>query len=104
MQRVVLRLACVLLLLFAQQGALTHAAWHAKSSTPAEQGSSGKASFHGGLCDLHHAFSQVLGGVQAAVPVCFAHPRGLAQHKPCLYSDGILSLSLPLCRGPPAFS
>ena len=103
MQRVVLRLACIILLLFAQQSALTHAAWHAKQTAPLEQENSGKA-VHGGLCDLHHAFSQVLGGVQAAMSVCFVHARAVDLQYPCLYSPGILALLPPLCRGPPSFS
>ncbi|MFN7086904.1 MAG: energy transducer TonB [Burkholderiales bacterium] len=45
------------LLLFAQQSALTHAAWHARERQPAPQDSG--ASFQGGLCDLHVAFGAV---------------------------------------------
>ena len=53
---------CVFLLLFAQQAALTHAAWHAHH----EHASTSRAAAHDGslqgeLCALHGPFTQVLG-------------------------------------------
>lgn len=77
---------CILLLLFAQQAALSHATWHATGQAtgdaPAHEHSHDHASGHTGhdsdhqhhhdeperssatnLCAFHFAFGQVLGGV-----------------------------------------
>jgi hypothetical protein len=100
-KRVFLQLSCVLLLLFAQQVALTHAAWHAHGQPPVQHDSKDKASFQGGLCDLHVAFSQVLGGVQAA-PVHHSVRIGVAERiaqRPHLC--GFVETLTPLSRGPP---
>jgi hypothetical protein len=66
LKRVLLHLGCILLLLFAQQAALTHGAMHTPKQAPAERGAgdNGKAASHGGICALHGAFAQVLGGMQ----------------------------------------
>ena len=96
-----LRLVCICLLLFAQQSALTHAAWHAHGQTPAQHDSNDKASFQGGLCDLHVAFSQVLGGVQAT-PVQHLVWDSVAERiaqRPRLC--GFVETLVPLSRGPP---
>lgn len=101
MKRVFLKLACIFLLLFAQQSALTHAAWHAHGQPPVEHDSKDKASFQGGLCDLHAAFSQVLGGVQA-IPVRHSVRNGVAERvtqRPRLC--GFVETLTPLSRGPP---
>jgi hypothetical protein len=96
---------CVFLLLFAQQAALTHAAWHAQlehESHPAQQHDD--ASLQGELCALHGAFTQVLGGVHSdaarveapiAVVNAIAGPtdRGIS-----------ITLRAPRSRGPPRFS
>jgi hypothetical protein len=104
LQGAILRFACIFVLLFAQQAALTHAAWHAGEPGPEQHQDDGKASFHGGLCDLHHAFTQVLGGVQAAMPVCaIQHARNplAARHGD---SVSFVEFLAPLSRGPPSFS
>jgi len=102
LKRVFVHLACMFLLLFAQQAALTHAAWHAThKSPPVQHEGNGKASFQGGLCNLHVAFSQVLGGASAcALPPraaeCFI-PR--AEHRERSHHAAV---SLPFfSRGPP---
>jgi hypothetical protein len=94
----------VFLLLFAQQVALTHAAWHAREHTPAHQTGKGDASLQGDLCGLHGAFSQVLGGAQTGA-VQLAIPLGVADAIPP-YSGLYVALRLhaPLSRGPPVFS
>lgn len=104
MRRALFRFACILLLLFAQQGALTHAAWHANASSPVQNDTHGKASFHGGLCDLHHAFGQVLGGVHTAASLCPTRTTAADLVKPHSFSAGILSFLAPLSRGPPSSS
>jgi len=97
------QLVYVLLLLFAQQVAYTHAAWHARENAPVHQPAKGDASLQGDLCGLHGTFSQVLGGVQ---PGTF-HLSGaqgvgeaiLPHFRPC---NG-RRLQVPLPRGPPVF-
>ena len=100
-QRILARIVFILLLLFAQQAALTHAAWHASQATHAPAHEDGKASFQGGLCDLHHAFGQVLGGVQAAAAPCM--PRTAVDDIAPAYADAgcIQPFLAPLSRGPP---
>lgn len=55
-------LLCILALLFAQQAAFGHAAWHAGEQA-AGQERPHDASFHDQLCDLHGAFGEVLGAL-----------------------------------------
>lgn len=101
LKRVFLQFACIFLLLFAQQSALTHAAWHAQPQPPAQDHSKDKASFQGGLCGLHVAFSQVLGAVQAT-PAQYLVRDGVAERiaqRPSLC--GFVETLTPLSRGPP---
>ncbi|HXF67356.1 MAG TPA: hypothetical protein VNK67_11765 [Burkholderiales bacterium] len=78
-------LVCVLLLVVAQQGALTHAIWHlhahdvgsAARPAPAHSGQDGHAAGHpaddspqSGLCGFHLAFGQVLGMAGAPAAAC----------------------------------
>jgi hypothetical protein len=101
LKSVFLRLACICLLLFAQQVAVTHAAWHAHGKPPAQQENKGKGSFQGGLCSLHAAFSQVLGGVQAT-PLQHSAQDGTAERiaqRPNLCH--VVEALTPLSRGPP---
>jgi len=101
-KRVSLRLACVFLLLFAQQSALTHAAWHAHGQVPAQHhDGEDKASFQGSLCSLHVVFSQVLGGVhtttlQPPAPEHFVEQTTQHEYSHCV------EVHLPfLSRAPP---
>jgi len=101
MKRVFLQLVLAVLLLFAQQVALTHGLSHAHSLAP-EQQDPGKASFQGGSCNLHGVYGQVLGGMPSS-PVSHAEPflsveQGAALALPCVAA---LALA-PLSRGPPA--
>ena len=101
MRRGFLQFVWIFLLLFAQQGALTHAAWHAHGQPPAQHDSKDKASFQGGLCGLHVAFSQVLGGVQATTAQYLVRDgvaeRIAQQPRPF----GFVETLTPLSRGPP---
>ena len=94
----------IMLLLFAQQSAFVHAAWHARQQSPAQHQDQGKASFQGDLCRLHGAFSQVLGGVQATATHHYVSQRidETIAHRPgaCV----VLELHVPLSRGPPVLS
>lgn len=95
---------CVFLLLFAQQVAITHAVWHAHAHPPTQHEDQDGASFQGGLCGLHGALSQVLGGVQAAAPhLALARENTGAVVYPvraCI----VLELHVPPSRGPPVLS
>jgi hypothetical protein len=56
------RFLFILALLFAQQAAFAHAAWHAGEQA-AGQERPHDASFQDKLCDLHGAFGEVLGAL-----------------------------------------
>ena len=101
MRRGFLRFVWIFLLLFAQQSALTHAAWHAHGQPPAQHDSNDPISFQGDLCGLHAAFSQVLGGVQTN-SVHHTARDSVAEriaHRPRLC--GFVEALIPLSRGPP---
>lgn len=114
LNRIALRLTCVFLLLFAQQSAFTHLAWHAgaklqaqaqqsAADAPAHDAPDGKTGLHvAGLCDLHGAFSQVLGGVQSSAPPVLGagNAPGVESHPPV--ATVVARLLAPLSRGPPA--
>jgi hypothetical protein len=102
------RFVCVFLLLFAQQSALAHAAWHAYTHTPwqdeQDHEDQDDASFQGKLCGLDGAFCQVLGGAQASA-VHHALPQGSAEtiaYRP--HACVVPELHIPLSRGPPVLS
>jgi hypothetical protein len=71
-KRTALHFLCTLLLLFAQQGALTHSVWHLGDHLPAHEHHDHAGATHddGGdghssqskLCDLHFVLGSVLGG------------------------------------------
>lgn len=111
---------CIALLLVAQQGALTHAAWHASGGAAhahdalgahGAHGHEGHAHDHEGdsespsgqatLCEFHLAFGQVLGGMHGAcVPLAIADlPVVVSVYvfNPRLGSEAVPALS----RGPP---
>jgi hypothetical protein len=96
-----LQLACVFLLLFAQQAAVTHAVWHAQAPASQQQDTKGKAAFQGGLCDLHGVFTQVLGGVHSA---CAPTPHAPALNAHIVHRPPSWVAArhlIPLSRGPP---
>lgn len=102
MKRAFVHLACLFLLLFAQQSALTHAAWHATHKLPpVQQDGNGKGSFQSGLCNLHVAFSQVLGGVHTA-PLGPPAPEDFVEQGERLEYSRCVEVRLPfLSRAPP---
>ena len=101
--RRLVRYLCIVALLFAQQVAYAHSAWHA-----GEQGTRHErnhdASFHGKLCGLHGAFCEVLGALPSVLSplppshATHAHPTGLCA------AWVVLPLPTPPSRGPPASS
>lgn len=99
-QRIFLTIVCVFMLLFAQQGALTHAAWHAgATSTTHDKG--GKGGFEGSLCDLHKSLSQVTGGVPAPAVVNVVATEPAASFAGHPLPAVVVHFLAPLSRGPP---
>ena len=111
MKRRLFNLACILLLLFAQQAAIAHAIWHAHAHEPPESTSAcetacpdGSPSQHdpAPLCAFDIAFSQVLGGASGGTSALVVTD--------CPADTVTLHLNLPprarflapLSRGPPA--
>ena len=101
MKRVFPGLACIFLLLFAQQAALAHAAWHAQGGRPAKHERKDNASIQGGLCDLHGVFNTVLGGVNAHPALDVARERTDERIARCAQTAFFSDVPNPLSRGPP---
>jgi hypothetical protein len=94
---------CIFVLLFAQQAAYAHAAWHAGEQA-AGQERPHDASFQDKLCDLHGAFGEVLGALPQAADWL---PSALEGHS--LSSEAprnwvAFSLPTPPSRAPPIVS
>jgi hypothetical protein len=98
--RRLVRIFCILALLFAQQAALTHAAWHAGEQAAGHERRH-DASFQDKLCDLHGAFCQVLGALPKAAamlpPVHRAHVLVCSATASCV----VTALHTPPSRAPP---
>jgi len=100
----VVQLGFALLLLCAQQGAITHEIWHAATSSHAQSDQKAPDSNKNRLCDLHSALGTVLGAVAttaspAPLDSCTEF-RFLASESPA----ASVSLLAPPSRGPPALS
>jgi hypothetical protein len=94
----------IALLLFAQQGAYLHAAWHAGEQAHAETREQAPldSSFQDELCGLHGAFCQVLGALPGSVAHVPAAPSGVETLAHRVQSRIPFELNAPLSRGPPA--
>jgi hypothetical protein len=102
-RRYVLHFVCILLLLFAQQAALTHAAWHAGQNSGTHEGRHDESA-QGAFCSLHVAFGEVLGTIQPASPPVALVPA-VAEHLAAAALDAArIVLHLPPARGPPVRS
>jgi len=110
MSRRLLHYLYVVLLLVAQQSAITHTTWHAGGGARTHESGvhehdTGHESPSGqrSLCALDLAFGQVLGGVHGscAVPAAAGLPAAIAidTFNPRLGSEAVPALS----RGPPFF-
>lgn len=107
MPRRFIRSLCVCLLLIAQQGALSHAAWHAGGGAQAAHHTDGhpdSPAEQENLCGFDLAFSQLLGGAQGvALSVTFVAPVAERIHD--LAAARVCTAALfPKSRGPPATS
>ena len=106
--RTCMRLWCVVLLLFAQQTALTHATWHAAQAHQAQEASAHAHAddthdhrFGSELCIYHLAFCDVTGGSCGSGAQPWASESAPVRHP----SGAIARLSIEAvpatCRGPP---
>jgi hypothetical protein len=104
MKRSILQFICVVCLLFAQQGAFTHAIWHAHGPSAQQHDSQHKPSADGDLCKLHGLFTQVV-GTAPGTTVYVASEDALTEHS---VDDPQLSRTTkpltPRSRGPPRLS
>src|SRR6266852_8376253 len=103
LRNAVVQVVVALLLLCAQQGAITHEIWHAASSSAhAQSGHKAPDSSKNRLCDLHASLGTVLGAVTgvvaAAPPVAAPQPALIASESPA----ASVSLLAPPSRVPPA--
>src|SRR6267378_3597308 len=98
----VVQIVFALLLLCAQQGAITHEIWHAAtSSAHAQTGHKAPDSSKNRLCDLHASLGTVLGAVSAVIAA--APLDTSSQHCFITAASQAASVSLlaPFSRGPP---
>lgn len=99
---------CVLFLLFAQFGALTHAVWHASGHAHAQDHVDGGAAHddehapgQANLCAYDLAFGQVLGGVHAGCAPLLIVATGSESVLDSPASDRHAQTLTPKSRGPP---
>src|SRR3979490_607922 len=105
LRNAVVQVVFALLLLCAQQGAITHEIWHAAtSSAHAQTGDKAPDSSKNRLCDLHSALGTVLGAVAT---IASPAPLDSCTEFSFLASESpaaSVSLLAPASRGPPALS
>ena len=104
LRSVVVQVVFALLLLCAQQGAVTHEIWHAATSSHAQSEQKAPDSNKNRLCDLHSALGTVLGAVatiasSAPLDSCTEFSFLAAASR-----AASVSLLVPFSRGPPALS
>ena len=110
-QRYLLNFACAVLLLVAQQAALTHAVWHLGKDVPAQvQEDSGSGSHLPGdserslqsrFCDLHFAMGSLLSGDCAGQGLSDSLPLGHSLATSTAAWRVAQPLLIPPSRGPP---
>lgn len=107
-RRVLVRLACVLLL-FAQHVGLTHAIWHAAQQTPSKQQRVDEERRDGPssrdvskLCVLDALFGQVLGGGPLACHHVPAQTQTAETPAHAQHAFATLEALTPRSRGPPS--
>jgi hypothetical protein len=100
----VVQLAFALLLLCAQQGAITHEIWHAAatSHTPSEQ--KAPDSNKNRLCDLHASLGTVLGALNVVIVAAPLDTSNQYCFNAVVSLAASVSLLAPASRGPPALS
>jgi hypothetical protein len=104
LRNAVVQVVFALLLLCAQQGAITHEIWHAATSSHAQSEQKAPDSNKNRLCDLHSALGTVLGAVAT---IASPAPLDSCTEFSFLASESpaaSVSLLAPPSRGPPALS
>ena len=104
----VVQVVFALLLLCAQQGAVTHEIWHvAKGDAQAQWSATGQKSHdskRNRLCDLHSALGTVLGAVATIAAPAPLEPCAEFSFLAAASRAASVSLLAPFSRGPPALS
>ncbi len=106
----VVQVVFALLLLCAQQGAVTHEIWHvAKGDAQAQWSATGQQSHdskknQNRLCDLHSALGTVLGAVATLAAPAPLEPCTAFSFLAAASRAASVSLLAPFSRGPPALS
>lgn len=103
MKRALLQIACILLLLVAQHGALSHQIRHLQDNLPvqSQQQDNGKQNAPSELCDFHIAFVQILGTVSSAALALRIAANTVelsTNHFPPAFPANLV---VPASRGPP---
>jgi len=93
-----------LLLLCAQQGAITHEIWHAATSSHAQSEQKAPDSNKNRLCDLHSALGTVLGAVATIASPAPLDSCTEFSFLAAASRAASVSLLAPFSRGPPALS
>jgi hypothetical protein len=104
LRNAVVQVVFALLLLCAQQGAITHEIWHAATNSHAQSEQKAPDSNKNRLCDLHSALGTVLGAVAT---IASPAPLDSCTEFSFLASESpaaSVSLLAPASRGPPALS
>ena len=93
-----------LLLLCAQQGAITHEIWHAATGSHAQSEQKAPDSNKNRLCDLHSALGTVLGAVATIASLAPLDSCTEFSFLAAASRAASVSLLAPFSRGPPALS
>jgi hypothetical protein len=97
----VVQIVFTLLLLCAQQGAITHQIWHATPGPHAQSEQKAPDSNKNRLCDLHASLGTVLGAVNAVVAAAPLDASSQFCFIAAAPSAASVSPLAPLSRGPP---
>jgi len=93
-----------LLLLCAQQGAITHEIWHAAATSHTQSEQKAPDSNKNRLCDLHASLGTVLGAVNAVIATAPLDTSSQYSFNAAASPAASVSLLAPPSRGPPALS
>jgi hypothetical protein len=107
-----MQLGCICLLLFAQQAALTHSAWHASGAHGAEESAEhehppdtdGHAGTERDLCGYHLALHDVTGGSCGGGTHAAAIAHSPAEHAFAALGRRSVEAVTQVSRGPPGLS
>ena len=100
----VVQVVFALLLLCAQQGAITHEIWHAATGSHTQSEQKTPDSNKNRLCDLHASLGTVLGAVSAVIAAAPLDTSSQYSFDASESPAASVSLLAPPSRGPPALS